>query len=114
MPICTVEELTQTCLEIFRILGVSDAEAEVVTRSMVDANLVGHDSHGVIDLQKYVQGIEKAWIQPGAIVEVKRESPSMAVLDGNWGFGPVIATNAVKLAVRKASQTDISSVAVSC
>ncbi len=113
MPVFTAEELTQICIKVFRALDVSDVEAEVVTQSMVDANLVGHDSHGVIHLPtKYVPELEGCLIQPGAEIEVTRESPSMAVLNGNWGFGPVIATHAMKLAVQKAKETDVSSVAV--
>ena len=88
-----------------------DAESEVVTRSMVDANLTGHDSHGVIHLPKYIQEIEAALIEPGAEIECRRESPSLAILNGNWGFGAVIAAHAVKLAVQKAKDTDVSSVA---
>ena len=114
MPVFTAEQLTDTCLKVFHALGVSDAEAEVVTHAMVDANLVGHDSHGVIHLPiRYVPEIEDGLIQLGAEIEVKRESPSMAVLDGNWGFGPVITTHAVELAVQKAKNTDVSSVVVS-
>lgn len=110
MPIFSAETLTQICLKVFRAAGVPDAESEVVTRSMVDANLVGHHSHGVIHLPKYIQEIEASLIQPEADIEVRRESPSMAVLNGNWGFGPVIATRAVELAVQKAKDQDISSV----
>jgi hydroxycarboxylate dehydrogenase B len=113
MPIFTADQLTQICRKVFHAFDVPDAEAAVVTQSMVDANLVGHDSHGVIHLPKYVDELENALVQPGAEITVKRESPSIAVLDGNWGFGPVIATHAVKLAVQKAKMTDISSVAVS-
>ena len=80
---------------------------------MVDANRVGHDSHGVIHLPKYVRELEEGLIQPDATTETLHESASIAVLDGNWGFGPVIATRAVELAIQKARQTDISSVAVS-
>jgi len=80
---------------------------------MVDANRVGHDSHGVIHLPKYVRELEAGLIQPGATIETRHESASIAVLDGNWGFGPVIATRAVELAIEKATQTDISAVAVS-
>lgn len=114
MPVLTAGKLTESCLKIFGALGVSDIEAELVTRAMVDANLVGHDSHGVIHLPlKYVPEIEAGLIVSGAEIEIKRESPSMAVLDGNWGFGPVIATRAVELAVRKAQTSDLSSVVVS-
>jgi uncharacterized oxidoreductase len=79
---------------------------------MIDANLVGHDSHGIIHLPKYIQGIIDSSIRLDAKVETERESPSIAVLNGNWGLGPVIATRAMELAVQKAGQTDISSVAV--
>ncbi len=81
---------------------------------MVDANLVGHHSHGVIHLPlKYVPEIEAGLIELGAEIEIKRESQTMAVLDGSWGFGPVIATRAVELAVQKARTGDVSSVVVS-
>ena len=110
MPIFAAETLTQICLKIFRAVGVPDEESEVVTRSMIDANLTGHHSHGVIHLPKYIQEIEASLIQPGAAIEYRKESPSMAVLNGNWGFGPVIATHTVKLAVQKAKVKDVSSV----
>lgn len=113
MPNVTAEELTTICLNVFQKLNVSPSEAEVVTRSMVDANRVGHDSHGVIHLPKYVRELEGGLIQPNAPTETIHESASIVVLDGNWGFGPVIATRAVELAIQKAKQTDISSVAVS-
>ena len=113
MPNVTPEELTTICLNVFQKLNVPASEAEVVTRSMVDANRVGHDSHGVIHLPKYVRELETGLIQPSAPTETLHESASIAVLDGNWGFGPVIATRAVALAIQKAEQTDVSSVAVS-
>ncbi len=84
MPILTAEELTEICLNVFQKLNIPKAEAEIVTRSMVDANRVGHDSHGVIYLPKYVHELEAGLIQPGAPTETLRESASIAVLDGNW------------------------------
>ena len=112
MPIFTEAELTQICLNMLQSVGVLETEAEIVTKSMIDANLVGHDSHGIIHLPKYIQGIMDASIRLDAKVEIDQESPSTAVLNGNWGLGPVIAKYAMELAVQKAEQTDISSVAV--
>ena len=112
MPIFTEAELTQICLNMLQSVGVLETEAEIVTKSMIDANLVGHDSHGIIHLPKYNQGIMDASIRLEAKVEIDQESPSTAVLNGNWGLGPVIAKYAMELAVQKAEQTDISSVAV--
>lgn len=113
MPNVSTKELTDLCLNVFQRYNVPPDEAEIVTRSMVDANSVGHDSHGVIHLAKYVYELEVGLIQPNAPTEIVHESASIAVLDGNWGFGPVIATRAVEMAIQKAKQTDISSVAVS-
>ena len=110
MPIVAAGELTQVCMDVFRGLGISEADAAVVTRSMVDANLVGHDSHGVIHLPKYVRELKAGLINPDAEIEVVRESASIAVLNGNWGFGPVIATHAVNLAIEKAKTCDVSTV----
>ncbi len=113
MPNVSTKELTNICLNVFQKYNVPSDEAEVVTRSMVDANRVGHDSHGVIHLPKYVQEIEAKLIQPNAPTDTVHESASIAILDGNWGFGPVIATRAVEMAIQKARHTDVSSVAVS-
>jgi len=113
MPNLTAKELTDICLNVFEKLNIPTSEAKIVTRSMVDANRVGHDSHGVIHLPKYVRELEAGLIHPGASIETLHESASIAVLNGNWGFGPVIATRAVELAIQKAKQTDISSIAVS-
>ena len=71
------------------------------SKSMVDANRVGHDSHGVIHLAKYVRELEAGLIQPNAPIETLHESASIAVLDGNWGFGPVIATRALNWQSRR-------------
>lgn len=113
MPNVTSDELTKICLSVFDRLNILASEAEIVTRSMVDANLVGHDSHGVIHLPKYVKEIKEGLIVPGASIDTIQESASISVLDGNWGFGPVIATHAVELAIQKARQTDVSTVTVS-
>ena len=89
MPILAAGKLTDSCLKIFRALGVSEAEAEVVTRAMVDANLVGHDSHGVIHLPlKYVPEIESGLIKLDAKIEVKRETPSVAGTGRQLGIWP--------------------------
>ena len=86
MPNFTAEDLTAICLNVFQKWNIPTAEAEIVTRSMVDANRVGHDSHGVIHLPKYVSELEAGLIQPGAPTETLHESALVAVLDGNWGF----------------------------
>ena len=72
MPIFTEAELTQICLNMLQSVGVLETEAGIVTKSMIDANLVGHDSHGIIHLPKYIQGIMDASIRLDAKVETEQ------------------------------------------
>lgn len=93
---------------IFIAAGAPPEEAWLVSEFLVKANLAGHDSHGIIRVIQYVNEIEKGFIRPGAKIEVVRETPSSAVLNGNWGFGQVVAKRAMELAVEKASDNAVS------
>ncbi len=112
MPTIKVERLALIGTSIFEAAGASAGEAETVANLLANANLAGHDSHGVIRIPQYVKSIESGMLVPGAPVEIVRESASMAVVDGNWGFGQVIASRAMEIAIDKAKSTDVSSVAV--
>ena len=72
---------------------------------MIGANLVGHDSHGVILLPTYEGRFKKGHIVPGARFEVVREGPSTARINGHWGFGQVVSERAMQLAIEKAKRT---------
>jgi hydroxycarboxylate dehydrogenase B len=110
MPCIQVGELRSLARRMFEALRVPPEEAAWVAELLVRANLVGHDSHGVIRIPQYAQAIRSALIQPGAPFEVIQESPSIALIDGHWGLGQVVARHAMELAIRKAKETMISSV----
>jgi len=110
MPIFSADYLKQAGMEIFKGAGVPDDEAEIVMRFLVKANLVGHDSHGVIRLPQYMSLIQRGALHPGVPIEIVKETPSAAVINGNWGFGQVIASKAMKLAIQKAKTHSVSTV----
>lgn len=112
MPIFTQEQLNRISTEIFEAASVPPEEAQIISELLVDANLVGHDSHGVIRIPQYIKRLRNGDIQPGAPMEIERESPSHAVINGNWGFGQVIAKKAMSLAIRKAQSSVISAVSI--
>jgi uncharacterized oxidoreductase len=76
----------------------------------VDANLSGHDSHGVIQIPGYLEAYVEGLIAPGARFTRAHETPATALLDGHWGFGHRLAHEAVQLAIDKATQCGISAV----
>jgi len=85
------ETLTQFADSIFQAAGVPKDEANRVARSLVDANLCGHDSHGVIRVPQYVDAIKDGRLKPGAPFKVVKETAAVLVADGGWGLGQVQA-----------------------
>ncbi|MDA4130910.1 MAG: Ldh family oxidoreductase [Thaumarchaeota archaeon] len=112
MPVVDQKELHNFSFKIFSQLGASNEEAERVATHLVTNNLMGHDSHGVIHIPGYAAQIREGEITPRAKLETVRQTPSAAVLDGNWGFGHLIAKKATELAINKAAEHSISYVGV--
>jgi uncharacterized oxidoreductase len=110
MPRLQAEELRSLVSRIFEKLKVPRDEASWVAELLVRANLVGYDSHGIMRLPQYARAINSALVRPGAAVEIVKESPATALINGNWGFGQVVARRAMELAIRKARESAISSV----
>lgn len=112
MPVLTEKELHDYCYKIFVKLGAPDEEADTVVTHLVTNNLVGHDSHGVIHVPNYAGQVKAGEIVPGAELKIIRETPTIAVIDGNWGFGQVVAKKAMEIAIKKAEVASISCVGV--
>ncbi len=112
MPNFTQNQLQKITTDIFEAGGVPSDEAEIIGELLVASNLAGHDSHGVIRIPQYIGLIDSGLIQPGAPMHTERESASHALLNGNWGFGHVIAQKAMSLAIEKAKSSTISAISV--
>jgi hydroxycarboxylate dehydrogenase B len=112
MPTVSYEALRDCALEVLAALGTPRDEAAAVAEALANANLAGHDSHGIIRLEQYARMVETGEIVPGAPTVVVRETPCMALLDGGWNFGPVVARRAVELAIRKAREYGTGTVSV--
>ena len=110
MPVFTAEQLENVGTKIFAAVGAPVEEAELVSKFLVKANLAGHDSHGVIRIVQYVKAIERGDIKPGAEIEVVRETRSSALLNGNWGFGQVVAKRAMEMTIEKAAEGSVGTV----
>lgn len=84
--------------------GTAAEPAEAVARSLVEANLAGHDSHGVLRLPSYVEFVERGDVQPSAEPAVVYERGATARVDGRRGWGQLAArlaaTRAISLARR--------------
>lgn len=74
------DRLTSICAALLRAVGASEEEAQAVPTGCVNANLAGHDSHGVRSIPYYIDCIKVGDIVPGAEWSVVQEPPTTAVI----------------------------------
>jgi L-2-hydroxycarboxylate dehydrogenase (NAD+) len=89
------EELERFAAETIAAVGSSDAEADIVARCLVGADLRGIHSHGVIRLGVYVRTVQQGGIVPDADMRWLRNFGSVAILDGASGYGQTALVKAM-------------------
>jgi LDH2 family malate/lactate/ureidoglycolate dehydrogenase len=102
MPTLRPSVLESFAAQLLQAGGTSQDEAKLVAASLVDANLKGYDSHGVMRVPYYVQAIKDGEVVPGAELAILDEGPSRLVADGNWGLGQVQAMRLIDQLITKA------------
>jgi uncharacterized oxidoreductase len=112
MPRFRPDDLLSTCRTIIERLGATPEDALTVADHLVGANLVGHDSHGVLRLVQYAAHVREGKIDPRARVKLVRETATTAVIDGNASWGQVVAKEAFDRAITKARTHGIAAICV--
>lgn len=79
--------------------GSSAAEATIVAEHLLEANLRGHDSHGVGMLVAYVKDFEAGTLRPNQAPEIVSDTGTISVWDAQAGYGQVVARQAVEWAI---------------
>jgi LDH2 family malate/lactate/ureidoglycolate dehydrogenase len=101
----TPERLRDVTSRIFEGAGTPSDLAADMAQILVESNLVGHDSHGVIRIPAYVKQIKEGTLVPDARPEVVSETPGSALVDGKYAFGHIAAAFGTDVAVRKAKES---------
>ena len=112
MPIVQADRLTRIGSALLKAAGASEEEADAVAVGCVNANLAGHDSHGVIAIPTYIDRITAGHIVPGATWTIVQESPTTTVIDGHWGFGFHVNAKAMALTIEKAKTANVAACTV--
>lgn len=110
--IVTPGRLEACVAQFFGMHGVPDADSQLVANSLVQADLWGHQSHGVLRTSWYVERLRQGVMSPATAIEVVRDKGCLAVIDGKDGVGQVIAERATRMAIAKAKAFGIGTVAV--
>jgi LDH2 family malate/lactate/ureidoglycolate dehydrogenase len=106
------DELRELTTRVFEAAGAPTDTARQVADHLVDANLVGHDSHGVLRVADYVRHVRDGQIRPAAEPGVTQSTPVAALVDGGWGFGQPAANLAIDRACDAASTSGVGLAAV--
>ncbi len=97
---------------IFRRAGSAESEAAAIAKRLVGANLVGHDSHGVVRVPLYVELMKSGGVAVNAHAEIVFETDALAVVDGKRGFGQVIGEEAMTIGLAKAKKSGVAVIAL--
>jgi len=108
MKTFSAEYLKKVSINIFIALGSPAREASIVAEELVEASLMGLESHGITRCIWYFDECRAGRIKPGAPMKVVNETQTTAVVDVNFNFGQVGARKMVEIAIAKAQASGIS------
>jgi uncharacterized oxidoreductase len=97
---------------VFGAAGSAPAEAQVIADHLVEANLRGHDSHGIGLVPNYLQHLAGGTVVANRMGRVVSENGSLIVYDGERAWGQIAAREATMIAIAKARETGVAVVAL--
>ena len=100
------------CSEVLVAVGMSKEDADVMSYVLVETDLMGVDTHGVLKFPMYVSRAQKGGDNPKAQLRVLNETPTTARCDGEGGYGQVVGWRAMELAIKKAAKNGVGFVSV--
>jgi len=104
------DKLTAFTAACFEKLGLAPADARLVAETLVESNLRGVDSHGVVRLPHYATRLRKGSIKPRPSITVKRTGPATAMVEGDAGMGQLVAVRAMNEAIALARESGVGAV----
>jgi ureidoglycolate dehydrogenase (NAD+) len=106
------QSISQICSDILKSYQVPEEDAEIVSKSLVEADLRGVSSHGVIRLSIYLKRIEKGIMKSNPNIQFVKETQNTAVLDGDYGLGQVVSQRAISRLIQKMKENHLGAIAV--
>jgi len=102
------EQLENVAADLLEGAGTPPDIARLVAGHLAWSDQIGHTSHGVLRVAEYILRIRAGRLDPEATAVVARETATMTLLDGNWGYGQVAAMAAVDAGIEKCRAAGVS------
>src|SRR4051794_3575914 len=97
---------------MFAAGGSDPAEAATVADHLVEANLAGHDSHGVIRIPKSLELVDAGRLLPNQHIRLDRDMGAFVAADGGFGYGQVIGREAMDLLAERVKRHGMGALAL--
>lgn len=102
MPRFSPDTLRDFAADVFRLAGSSPEEAQIVAANLVEANLQGHDSHGVGLIPTYMDSIAEDGLKPNTSAALVADNGASLVFDGRYGYGQVVTRQVMAAGIERA------------
>src|SRR5438874_3245789 len=112
MPTIPAADLERLAADIFAARDVPRDDAEWIATLLGRANLRGHYSHGVIRVPQNSAALNSGHLNPAPKIQFAVDTPTIAVLDGDHGFGQVVARRGTTLAIERGRVHGLAAVAL--
>jgi LDH2 family malate/lactate/ureidoglycolate dehydrogenase len=106
------ETLLPLVTTVFERCGMGDADAAYLAGSLVDADLRGVHSHGVLRVPEYAKKLTVGGVDPCGRPSVVRDVGACMVVDGGNSMGQIGTHFAMERAIERAASTGIAAVAI--
>lgn len=107
-----IEVITQTCLAALRNAGVPEAHAKTQLSLLLEAELRGVASHGLLRLPRVIERIRNGACDPLTTGQGQWKGESLYQVEGARGLGPVVALDAIEKVSEKARRTGVAVAAI--
>src|ERR1700683_483690 len=107
-----VPNLIDFVAQVFTHSNSSPEEARRIATYLTTANLTGHESHGGIRVPVYIRWKKMGSVVPDQTVELVVDTPSLAVIDGKFGYGQTVTPQAVRIGIEKCKKAGLAAIAV--
>lgn len=103
----TGDQLRRLTSAILTSGGSAEPEADLVAEHLVQANLAGHDSHGVGMIPAYIRHLQAGLVVPNTRAKLVKDDGATLMFDGGRGYGRCVAGEAMTAAIARCRQTGV-------
>jgi uncharacterized oxidoreductase len=106
------EPLHRLVRTVFERAGTTAEEDLLVADHLVDCNLMGHDSHGVIRVLPYAKLVQSGKVASDQPITITKDAGALVTVDGQEGLGQVVVKKAIDLGIERARQHGVAVVGI--